>query len=164
LLVLLIPMVAAGCGGGSTETATKVETRHTEQPLSKAGYIALADTICRNHQSRREDLESQANDLGRLNSEREAHQVADLLRQQSENLMAEAQELQALQAPSADIRTRGSMSSFVRTQASVIDNWAKAYDDLDAGEIRRLQIRLGVTISKSEKRAQAYGFKVCGQE
>ena len=98
LLLVLIPLVTAGCGGGPTETVTQVATQQSGQPLSRAEFIAQADAICHNHRSRREDLESQANELGLLNSEK-AHQVADLLRQASDNLMAETQELQALHPP-----------------------------------------------------------------
>jgi hypothetical protein len=153
LLVLVIAIAAVGCGGGSTKQAP-----------SKARYIALGDSICKNHESRREDLESQTVDLGRVNSNAKAHQVADLLRQQGENLRAEAQELQALQRPSADRNTAASIVSAVRAKAAVIGNWARAYDDLDASEIRRLQVQIGLTTAKAESRARAYGFQVCGQE
>jgi hypothetical protein len=162
-LVLLIAMVAAGCGGGSTKTATQVETQQERQPLSRADYIALGDVICKNHQSRREDLESQTIDLGRLNSEDKAHRVAGLLRQQSDNLRAEVQELRGLKPPSADIGTARSILSVVGAKAGVIDNWAKAYDDLDTAEIGRLQIQIGAITAKAGDRARAYGFKVCGQ-
>jgi hypothetical protein len=162
LLLVLIPLVAAGCGGGSTETVTQVATQQSGQPLSKAEFIAQADAICHNHQSRREDLESQANELGLLNSEK-AHQVADLLRQASDNLIAETQELQALHPPSAGVGTLGSIVSIVAAEASVIDDWAEAYDDLDAREIRRLQLRIGVVTAKAEGIAQGYGFEVCGR-
>jgi hypothetical protein len=45
----------------------------------------------------------------------------------------------------------------------VIDDWAKAYDNLDAGEIRRLQIRIGAITARAAHRARAHGFEVCGQ-
>jgi hypothetical protein len=158
-------IVAVGCGGGSTKTATGVETQQENQPLSKARYIALGDVICKNHQSRREDLESQTIDLGSLNSKDKAHQVAELLRQQSDNLTAEADEVQALNPPSsADARTVASILSLVRAKTGLIDQWAKAYDDLDTTEIRRLQIRIGITTAKARSRARAYGFEVCGQD
>jgi hypothetical protein len=147
LLLVLIPLVA---------------TQQSGQPLSKAEFIAQADAICHNHQSRREDLESQANELGPLNSEK-AHQVADLLRQESDNLIAETQELQALHPPSAGVGTLRSIVSIVAAKASVIDDWAEAYDDLDAREIRRLQLRIGVVTAKAEGIAQGYGFEVCGR-
>jgi hypothetical protein len=162
LLGVLIPLGTAGCGGGSTETATQVATQQSGQPLSKVEFIAQADAICHNHQSRREDLESQANELGHLNSE-QAHRVADLLRQESDNLMAEAQELQALRPPSAGATTLSSMVLIFAAEASVINDWAEAYDDLDAREIRRLQLRIGAVTAKAEGIAQAYGFEVCRQ-
>jgi len=163
-LVLLIATVAAGCGGGPTKTATQVETETGKQPLSKADYTALGDVICKNHQSRREDLESQTIDLGRLNSEDKAHRVAALLRQESENLTAEVQELAALQPPSADAGAVASVLSLLRAKAGVIDKWAKAYDALDTAGIRALQVRIGVATAKAAGRGREYGFKVCGQE
>jgi hypothetical protein len=96
------------------------------QPLPKADCIALGDVVCKHHQSRRDDLESQTIDLGRLNSKGRAHRVAGLLRQQSDNLAAEAQDLQALQPPPADVGTVGSVLALVRAKADLIDNWAKA--------------------------------------
>ncbi len=162
LLLLLIPLVTpSGCGGGSTETVSQVATQQSGQPLSKAEFIAQADVICHNHQSRREDLESQAKELGLLNSEK-AHQVAGLLRKASDNLMAEKRELQALDPPSTGVGTLRSIVSIVAAEASVIDEWAQAYDDLDAREIRRLQRRIGEVTAKAEAIAQGYGFEVCG--
>jgi hypothetical protein len=90
--------------------------------------------------------------------------VAGLLRQQSDNLSAEAQDLQALQPPPADVGTVGSILALVPAKADLIDNCAKAYDDLDTAEIRRLQTRIGVATAKVRDRARAYGFEVCGQD
>ena len=164
LLVLTVAILAAGCGGGSTKSTTQVETQRHEQLPSKAYYVALADVICRNHQSRREDLESQTIDLGRLDSAGKAHRVAGLLRQEGDNLTAEAHDLQAVQPPSADVATVGSILSLIRAKAGLIDSWARAYDDLDTAEIRRLQVRIGMATTKAASRARAYGFKVCGQD
>jgi len=163
LLSLLITTLAAGCGGGSDQATTQVAT-NDGQPPSKADYVELADVICRNHQSRREDLESQAGELGPLTSKAKAHQAAALLRQESANRRAEVQELRGLQPPAADAATVDSVLSMVVDETVLIDRWAKAYDDLDAAAIRRLQIRLGLTAGKAAQRARAYGFQVCGQQ
>ena len=163
LLLLLLPTLAAGCGGGSNEATTQVAT-NDGQPASKAGYVGLADVICRNHQSRREDLESQARELGPLTSKAKARQAAALLRQESANRRAEVQELRGLQPPAADAATVDSVLSLVGAETVVIDRWAKAYDNLDAAAIRRLQIRLGLTAGKAAQQARAYGFEVCGQQ
>jgi hypothetical protein len=154
--LVLIAIAIAGCGGGSTETATQVET--------KADFIALGDVICKNHQSRTKDLESQTIDLGRLDSKDKAHQVAELLRQQADNLAAEAQELEDLQPPSADAGTARSIVALIRAKADAIGRWASAYDELDTAEIRTLQARIGVATAKARDAARAYGFEVCGQE
>jgi hypothetical protein len=162
LLALLLPL-AAGCGGGSDETTTGVDTQLRPAPQSKSDYVELADAICRNHQSRREDLESQASDLGPLTSKDKAHRVAELLRQESANRRAEIGELGDLEPPAADAAEVNEIVSLVSTEADVIDTWAAAYDDLDATAIRRQQIRLGVTAGRAADRARAYGFQVCGQ-
>jgi hypothetical protein len=164
LLALLIPPVASGCGGGSSETTTQVTGQPSAGPSTKADYIELADAICRNHQSRREDLESQAGDLGALTSKAEARQVAALLRKEGDNRRAELEELGGLQPPSADTGTVDSVFALVRTETDVIDRWAEAYDNLDPTAIRRLQIRLGLTAGRAAERARAYGFQVCGQQ
>jgi hypothetical protein len=163
LLSLLLSTVAAGCGGGSDEATTRVAT-NDGQPPSKAAYVGLADAICRNHQSRREDLESQAGELGALTSKAKARQVAGLLRQESANRRAEVQEVRGLQPPAADAETVDSILTLVGAETVVIDRWAMAYDDLDAAAIRRLQIRLGQTAGRAAQRARAYGFQVCGQQ
>ena len=156
LLALVITIVVAGCGGGSNGTSTQVET--------KADFIELGDVICKNHQSRREDLESQTIDLGPLDSKDKAHQVAELLRQQRSNLLAEVQELQARRPPPADVARVESILAIMRTKADLIGKWARAYDDLNTGEIRTLQVRIGLATTKARKAAQAYGFEVCGQD
>src|SRR4051794_1397748 len=154
----------AGCGGGSTKSATQVDSHRDEHPLPKTAYIALGDVICKNHQSRREDLESQTVDLGRIDTRAKARRVAELLRKESDNLTAETEELRARQPPPPDPGTVGSVLALVREKARLIDSWAKAYDHLDTAEIRRLQIRIGLATAKARDRARAYGFDVCGQE
>ena len=161
-LLFLVPITAAGCGGGSTETATHMETRMSPAPPSKADFISHADAICHNHASRREDLESQANELGPLDA-KDAHRVADLLREASDNLRAEAQELQALRPPPAGAGALGPLVSIVGVQASVLDRWAEAYDDLNPAAIRRRQLRVAQVNTKADRIAQGYGFEVCAR-
>jgi hypothetical protein len=162
LLFVLIPVLAPGCGGGSDDTTTTVETRVDQQPPTQPDYSEVADVICMNHQSRREDLESQASDLGRIDSAAKAGRIADLLRKESRNLIAEYQELEALQPP-ADLTQVTAVLSGIRARARLIRNWAGAYDELDGTQIRRLRIRLGVITAATEERAQAYGFSACGR-
>jgi len=164
-LALLLTMFAAGCGGGTKDSGTtRVPTDHTGSLSSKAAYIELADTICSNHRSRREDLESEAINLGPLTSRAKAYQIAALLRKEGANRRAEVGELRSLQPPAADVTTVDSILSLVDGEAGVIDRWAMAYDNLDAAEIRRQQIRLGLTAGRAADRAGAYGFAVCGQQ
>ena len=162
--MLLIPVLAAGCGSGSKQTTTKVATADDGQAPSKADYTGLADAICRNHQSRREDLESQAGELGPLTSKAKAREVASLLRQESANRRDEVQELRDLQPPPADAAKVDAVLSLLSAETAVLDKWANAYDDLDDVAIRRLQIRLGLTAGEATERARAYGFEVCGQQ
>ena len=124
----------------------------------------MADTACRNHQSRREDLESQASDLGALTSKEKAHRVADLLREESANRRAEVEELRGLHPPATDVATVNSILALVNRETKVIDSWAGSYDAGDAEGMRRLQIRLGLTAGKAAQRARSYGFEVCGQQ
>jgi hypothetical protein len=162
VLALLVSALAAGCGGGPDET-TEVKTI-APQPQSRADYVERADAICHNHQSRREDLVSQASDLGPLTSKAKAHRVAGLLREESSNRRAEVSELGDLPPPAADAAQVNEILELVRTEADVIDTWAAAYDELDAAAIRRQQIRLGLTAGRAAARARAYGVEVCGQQ
>src|SRR4051812_152729 len=159
---LLVGLAIAGCGGGSSETTTRSETQGAE-PVTKPDYVAFADVICRNHDSRTADLENQTIELGRLNSERSAHQVADILRQESDNLSDEARELQARPPPPADVDTVRSVLSLLRAKAGAIEDWANAYDELDTLKIRTTQARIGAATAKLRGAAGAYGFEVCGQ-
>jgi len=120
--------------------------------------------ICRNHESRTADLENQTIELGRLNSERSAHQVAEILRQESDNLSVEARELQARPPPHGEVGTARSVLSLVRVKADAIEDWAKAYDDLDTVQIRTTQARIGEVTAKLRDTTRTYGFEVCGQE
>ena len=156
-------MFAPGCGGGSKDTTTQVATSDG-RPSAKAAYIEVADTVCRNHQSRREDLESQASSIGALTSKEKAHDVADLLREESANRRAEVEELRGLHPPASDAATVNSILALVSRETNVIDSWAGSYDAGDAQGIRRLQIRLGLTAGKAAQHARSYGFEVCGQQ
>ncbi len=124
----------------------------------------MGDAICRNHESRTKDLESQTIDLGRIDSNAKAHRVAGLLRGQADNLEAEAQELQARKAPPADAAAVTSILELVHAKADVIGEWATAYDQLNSAQIQALQRRIGEATDRVRSAAQAYGFAVCGQE
>jgi hypothetical protein len=164
LLALLVPAVAAGCGGGSGDTATQVTGQQSAGPPTRADYVELADAICRNHRSRRDDLESQAAELGRIDSEAKAHQIAELLRQESANRRDELTELRGLTPPAGDAAGADAFLSQVQGELDVIDRWADAYDKGDAAGIRELQIRLGLVTARAEKSARVYGLDVCGQQ
>jgi len=162
---LLLTTLAAGCGGESKNSATtQVATDHTSPLPSSASYVEVADTICSNHRSRREDLESQASQVGPLTSRARARQVATLLRKESSNRRAEVAELRSLQPPPADAVTVDSILKQVQAEAGVIDRWARAYDELNPAGIRRQQIRLGLTAGRASDRAREYGFLVCGRQ
>jgi hypothetical protein len=156
-------MTAAGCGGGSKQTTTQVTTS-APPPQTRVDFVERADAICRNHQSRREDLESQAGELGPLTSKAKAHQVAELLRKESSNRRAEIRELSDVEPAAADTAEVNEILGLVRKETDVIDTWAAAYDALDEAAIRRQQIRLGVTAGRAAQRARAFGFEVCGQQ
>ena len=142
LLTLLVAIAQAGCGGGARST-TEADTHRDEQPLPKADFVSLGDAICRNHESRTKDLESQTIELGRIDSTGKAHRVAGLLRQQAENLSAQANELDALKPPSTDVGAVESILGLVRAKVDVLGAWARAYDDLDTAQIGALQVRIG---------------------
>src|SRR5262249_24878345 len=133
------------------------------QPQPKADYIEVADAICRNHQSRREDLESQAADVGPLTSPAKARRVAGLLRQEVDNLRDEAQELDELAPPQVGRATAALVIRDIRRRAQAVDQWARAYDGPDEATIRRGQIRVGRLTVAAEQVAQSYGFGACGR-
>jgi hypothetical protein len=160
LLTLLLPTLLTGCGSDSPETTTQVETQRIGSK-PRANYVAVADAICGNHWSRREDLESQASELRLLNSPRKAHEVADLLREEGRNLRSEVRELEARRPPAAELPLDVFLAA-IRARAQAIDKWADAYDDLDERRIRKLQARVGVLAAAAELRARKYGFHVCG--
>jgi hypothetical protein len=157
---LLLVVLAAGCGGGSKETTTQVAPNDGGPP-SKADYIELADAICRNHQSRRDDLESRTVALGPLDSPAKTRQAGRLLRQESQNLRLEIDELQSHQ-PAPPSPLLASFLAAERVRAAAIDGWADAYDHLDEARIRRGQLRVGVVAGATRLRARRYGFQVCG--
>lgn len=162
LPALLSSVLIVACGGGSMKTTTPSTTKG-EPPRSRDDFIEVADAVCRNHQSRREDLESQAGELGALTSREKARRVAVLLRKESANRRAEVAELRSLQPPPTDRPAVDEILSLIGAETRVIDRWADAYDAGNPAAIRRLQIRLGVTGERATVRARAFGFEVCGQ-
>jgi hypothetical protein len=165
LLALLVSAVAAGCGGGAEDSpTTQVTGQQSVGPPTRADYIELADAICRNHRSRREDLESQAAELGSIDSRAKARQIAELLRQESANRRDELAELRGLSAPAGDSAGADAFLALVEGEAELIDRWADAYDNADAAAIRELQIRLGAATARAAKSARVYGLDVCGQQ
>jgi NTP pyrophosphatase (non-canonical NTP hydrolase) len=145
--------IATGCGGGDTST----------ESLTKADYIAQADAICKSERAKRDELESQVNDLAPITSQ-DTGEVADLLRQSSENLKGEIRQLRALHPPPADAGTLDSMLSTLGAEVAETDRWADAYDNQDEREIRLLQVRIADLTARASGIAQRYGFKACGQD
>ena len=164
LFALLVTAGMTGCGDGSEKATTRVDTQLQPGPQPSSGYFEQADAICRNHQSRQADLESQAADLGPITSNAKAHRIADLLREESANHRAEIGELSDLEPPTADAAAVNEFLERIHTEATVIDTWAAAYDDGDEAAIRRNQIRLGLTAGEAADRARALGFEVCGRQ
>jgi hypothetical protein len=162
LPALLCLTVVVGCGGGSKSTTTGVATS-AGQPQSKANYIEVADAVCSNHQSRREDLESQASDVGPLTSPAKARRVAGLLRKEADNLLAEAQDLDGLAPPQGGREKVALLIRDIRGRAQAIEQWARAYDGPDETAIRRGQIRVGQLTVATEQEALSYGFDACGR-
>jgi hypothetical protein len=162
VIAVLVALAAGGCGSGSGETTTRSETRTGTQP-TRADFVSLADTICANHRSRREDLESQARELGPITSARQARRIAALLREEAANRRAEVHELEALPTPSLHEMMAASVFPLIRAEAKVIDEWAAAYDDRDRQGIRRLQARLALATATAALQARKYGFDVCGE-
>jgi hypothetical protein len=154
-LFLLSGLVVTGCGGGSKQTTTAM--------TSRADYIQVADAICHNHQSRRDDLESQAQKLEPLTTAGKAHAVAGLLREEARNLRTEAAELAARQPPPAQRGNLTSVLQGIRARAQAVNRWAAAYDRLDEAEIRRGQSRVGRVAAAGESVARRYGFTTCGR-
>jgi len=161
VIAVLVAVAAMGCGGGSGKT-TQGETR-TGAPPSGTAFVALADTICANHRSRREDLESQARELGPIASRGQAARIALLLRKEAANRRSEVRELEALPTASADEAMAASVIPRIRAEAKVIDDWASAYAELDRRRIRRLQFQLAAITASTAGRARKHGFDVCGQ-
>jgi hypothetical protein len=161
LPLLLTSLIAAGCGSGSDHSTTGTAT--SDGPPSKAHYVEVADVICTNHQSRREDLESQARDVGAITDRASARRVAGLLRQEADNLRHEAQELEDLSRPQEGQAQVEVVIDAIRRRALAIDRWADAYERPDEAGIRRGQIRVGVLTAVAERAAQAYGFHACGR-
>jgi hypothetical protein len=157
---LLLPLIAAGCGGGSKETRTQPAAQRSIQPAAKQRFIEIGDAICGNHQSRREDLESQARELGPLNVPSKARRVGNLLREESSNLREEATEIEERHPP--DATALSPVLSAIRARARAIDRWARAYDELDERAIRAGQIRIALLAAAAQEKARAYGFLVCG--
>jgi hypothetical protein len=164
VLALFLAAVLAGCGGGDETTTTRVDTQLQPGPQPTSDYAEQADAVCRNHQSRQADLESQASDLGPITSEDKAHRIADLLREESANRRAEIGELSDLEPPAADAAAANEFLERIHTEATVIDTWAAAYDDGEEAAIRRNQIRLGVTAGETADLARALGLQLCGQQ
>jgi phage I-like protein len=162
LLGLLIALLTVGCWGGSDKRDAQVTTRQVGPQQSEAAFIEVADAICGNHQSRREDLESQVAALGPLNTADEAHEVADLLRKEGRNLKSEIRELEA-RRPASPEPALSSFISVTRARAAALDHWARAYDELDQRRIRTLQIRVGMIAATAELRARKFGLRTCGR-
>jgi hypothetical protein len=160
-IAVVAGLAIAGCGGGGTKTGTQVGTQTSAEPLTKAEYIAQADAICKTEEAKREKLEQQVAELAPITSG-ETRKVAALLHQQADNQMAEVKGLLALQHPSADAASLASLLSILSAQITDLEDWADAYDQRNAKQIRSSQLRVAEHNAEASALARRYGFKVCG--
>ena len=154
-----------GCGGGtntSTVTTTAPAGSTTSQVAlpSKAEYIAQADDICSTYRPKIAALQSDAETAIR-NGEVERAVVS--LAHGNDLVYEELGRLEALQVPAGDAGTISSMLGKVRFASDVFKH---ALGPLRAGDNQQATALFNEAQSETDKArgmAEAYGFKVCGQ-
>ena len=164
IALLLVLVIVAGCGGDdddSTEAVTVTTATETAEPLTRAEYIAQADTICEDFRSKTLPLDKESDRAANnLNFARAARAQRETL-----EILAEGYErINALQAPPGDDNAISEIAK-ARNEFLVVEE--RYIDALEAGDVTRIESSARLIDSVTEKRDAilvAYGFKVCGQD
>lgn len=134
--------------------------------LSKAQFIAQADSICESATSDAKPINEHYAELqAGLSSENESSQypkLGEVVQESAEALSSEVEDLRSLEPPSADRETITKMLALVDSQVSFTEGMASAFKSNNTGEAEALLEQAKPIKAQAHGIAQGYGFKVCG--
>jgi hypothetical protein len=141
LVALAVGVLVAGCGGGGGGGR-----------LTKEGYIAAADAICK-------EASDKIDALGDPQTAEEVAQLADQVVEISEDQLAQ---LRALQPPEADEATINEAYDLIEQQIDIARQVGDAARANDPAKIQEL-VQEGQQINeRADQIAVDYGLKECG--
>jgi len=151
LTAILIAAIAAGCGSGDDDSSGGGD--ETVVVLSKAEFIEQGDEICseateRSEEEAEEFAEENDFDLEKATKEELEEAISDVL---VPSLNQQVEELAALGAPEGDEeQVEAIITSLEEATAEVEDDPSVVFE--------------ANALKEPSQLAEAYGFKVCGEE
>jgi len=156
VVVAAVVLIGAAAAGLLLATGSPGSYSHQVVALSKAGYIAQSDAICRSSSAALSKLQPPADPS-------DGHATAAYLRSAAQGVRAEMARLDALGAPPSDAATLAKLHT---AQTAATNQLAAAAADYAAGHAAAgmAQLKpLAAGAQTLENAWQSYGFKTCGQ-
>jgi hypothetical protein len=151
--VVLISVLAAGCGG-SSPTSSTTKTTTGKAPITRATYIAQADALCKSANSRQEALRTRSKGLSVI-------KLVPILKQQAGIAAALSTDLGKLKPPVGDAAAVGRFVKSVSQLAVYSKAVANSIAANHAYAARALASKLSLARQQEALLGQGYGYKTC---
>lgn len=163
-LVLALALVAAGCGedeegGSEAQSVTVTETVATDQPITKAEYIARADALCAEASSKLDPLNQELDDLTANDTDLE--RGAEIMRESQAIVEPLAAQFKALPLP----EDSAAVEEYLRLldqSVALLPQLEDAFADRDTDTLETLGQRSEQLGAQQESVGKIYGFQECG--
>jgi hypothetical protein len=160
--VLVLAIVAGGCGGSEDSNEPSRAANTSAKPLPKKTFLARGDAICADMQSQLIPITQRVERAREMSGARQLEELAEIWRDQRELTQRFRDRFAALSPPKGETAR---MSEFLDT----LDDGLTASDDIVAAleegrqPARDVMQRYASAVYRGNVLASGYGFTVCGR-
>ncbi len=153
--VVLVSLLAAGCGGSSgSSSSTATTSSSTKAPADRTVYIGQADALCKSANARQQALRKRAKGLTAI-------KLVPILKQQAGIAAGLSADLGKLTPPAGDSATVGRFVKAVNQLAVYSRAVANSIAANHSYAAKALAGKLGLARQQETLLGQGYGYKTC---
>jgi hypothetical protein len=152
--VLLVSLLAAGCGGSSGSSSSTGTTSSGRAPADRTAYIGQADALCKSANARQQTLRKRAKGLTAI-------KLVPILKQQAVIAAGLSADLGKLTPPVGDSVTVGRFVKAVNQLAVYSRAVANSIAANHSYAAKALAGKLGLARQQETLLGQGYGYKTC---
>ena len=162
---LVLALALAACGGGGSSSGTSSSEGSGE--VTKAAFVEEADAICAEGEEAVAPFKEDAEELEEVaepESQENLTKLAELLHGASVQAEIEFEKLRELEPPAADEEEIDKLFTEAEEGSELGVEGAEQLEEGEVEAFSELSKEANRLDASTKAAAQAYGFKVCGQE